>query len=70
MTLVFRCKLAGNGASLKIYLQRANRRRDAALSFPPSLANERMNEEALTSTEGANAAIQSMRNYDAENEKQ
>lgn len=40
------------------------------LSFSPSLANERVNEGALTSIEGANAAIQSVRDYDAEDEKQ
>lgn len=57
ITLVFRCKLAGNGASLKIYLRRAKCRRDSlSLSPPPRLcfANERVNEGTLTSIEGAN----------------
>lgn len=81
---VFRCKLAGNGAALKIGILKRTRRvveiRSRALSFSSSLfrsfffcysaANKRANEEALTSVEGANAAIQSVRDYDAENEKQ
>lgn len=74
MTLVFRCKLTGNGAALKIYL---SERVVVEIQPSPSLflssssfANERTNEEALTSVEGANAAIQSVCDYKAGDEKQ
>jgi len=76
MMLVFRCKLAGNGAALKIYLSGCvSPGRDPPLSFlslsPSPLSHRAAGRvEALTSVEGANAAIQSARDYDAEDEKQ
>lgn len=42
----------------------------SVFSPPPSFANERVNEGVLTSRKGANVAIQSMRDYDSEDEKQ
>lgn len=75
MTLVFRCKLAGNGASLKIYLRRANvvEILFVSLSLFPSLFSREWASELKNTNEYRRCQwwqIQSMCDYDAEDEKQ